>query len=161
MRKVRVFKIRLNNLYTIDDEALLNDFLENTSVIEFNSAMINDKLEQFWSVIIYYEEFSEEIHHIDSIIKYKIQYDSSEPLNPEEEELFYAIKIWRDAEAEKLRIVPSMIIHNAHIRTMIKLRVRTTDDMYRVDGLSSRKIELYGENILRIINDNLDKLNWD
>lgn len=154
MNKVRVFRLRLHHSFLDEDEILLNDFLESVKVINVNTALVQDKQEPFWSVIVHYEVIDEEL--LDDYMK--IQYDSTEPLSPEEEDLFFIIKLWRDNEAQKLRIIPSMILHNAHIKTIIKLRTVTISDLFRVKGLSKRKIEIFGEKIIALVGDYFNKI---
>lgn len=147
MHKIRVFKIRLNNAYTDEDEALLNDFLESVNVVSLSTSIVSDRMETFWSCLLHYEIIDED--RLDDALR--IQYDSAEPLSPEDDEIFFAVKIWRDEEAERLRMPPSMILHNSHIKTIIKLGIETPEDLWRVRGISKKKIEKYGLQILEII----------
>ena len=55
MMKIKIFKIRLSNLFIEGDQKILDGFLRQNNILKFETAFINEE-ESYWSVILYYDE---------------------------------------------------------------------------------------------------------
>jgi superfamily II DNA helicase RecQ len=147
MSKIKIFTIRINEKYRDEDEALVNDFLESVKLVQIIPSIVHAPPEIYWSVFIAYDELDEkEIAPGD-----KILLDSSEPLTPEEENLFFKLKTWRNNQALKENLPVYMILHNSHLKTIIKLRPQSKQDFYKMRGIGNRKIEKYWQDILKVV----------
>ena len=55
--KVKLIKIRVSEKDVVADQNYLDNFLRNHHIIKIETAFVNDsEKENFWSVILYYEE---------------------------------------------------------------------------------------------------------
>ena len=79
----------------------------------------------------------------------RLLFDSYEPMTSEEEILFLKLKLWRDEVARKENLPSHLILHNAHLMTLAKLRPTTEEEFKKLKGLSERKLGKYSEAILR------------
>ncbi|MCX7766410.1 MAG: HRDC domain-containing protein [Candidatus Sumerlaeia bacterium] len=147
MFKVKIFKVRLNEQFQAEDESWLNDFLESVKPVDIQSAVINTPTEKFWTVFIVYEELEDaQTQMIDRVL-----YDTSEPLTPEEEELYLRLRSWRDQKARQENLPPYMILHPSHLKAIVKTNPRTRGDFRKIVGMSLRKIEKYADEILEFL----------
>jgi superfamily II DNA helicase RecQ len=140
----KTFKIRISAAYRDADEVLLNDFLESVIPEKLESALIHHPKEPFWSILVIYSP-AKEIPLPDGE---RILFDSYEPLSSFEEILFYKLKSWRDKVAIKEDIPSYLILHDAHLMTLAKLRPTTEDKFHRIKGISPRKVVKYRDEIL-------------
>ena len=147
MLKVKIFKIRLSEEFQAEDESLLNDFLESVRVVDIKSSVVHAPPDKFWTVLVVYETADEAA----AVEVEKILYDTSEPLTPEEEELYLHLRGWRDAQAHKENLPPYMVLHNSHLKAIVKVRPDSHTDFLKIAGLSRRKIEKYGDILLNLI----------
>lgn len=147
MLKVKIFKLRLTEEFQAEDESLLNDFLESVKVVDIHASLLNSPPEKYWTVLVVYEEKEEaEAAAIDRIL-----YDTSEPLTPDEEEVYLHLRSWREMKARAEKLPSYMILHSSHLKAIAKVKPQTVEDFYKIAGLSRRKIEKYGEEVLNIL----------
>lgn len=147
MFKVKIFKVRLNEQFQAEDESWLNDFLESVKPVDIQSAVINTPTEKFWTVFIVYEELED----VQAQLVDRVLYDTSEPLTPEEEEIYLRLRSWRDQKARQENLPPYMILHTSHLKAIVKTNPRTREDFRKIVGMSLRKIEKYADEILEFL----------
>jgi len=140
--KCKVFNIRLSDGYGESDESALNVFLENIKVSRIFSSVIGGN-NPFCSVLIFYEYKAEEVKHI-------LQAEEI-TLTPAEESLYEALRRWRNEQAAKEGIVPYMIAHNSWLKQMVKMHVKTKEDLLQIKGFGENRAEKYGDDILRVV----------
>ncbi|MEO7547219.1 MAG: HRDC domain-containing protein, partial [Ramlibacter sp.] len=64
---------------------------------------------------------------------------------------FAALKAWR-AEVARAHNLPAYVIfHDATLAAIAALAPQTLDDLQGVSGIGARKLEAYGEEVLRVI----------
>ena len=95
MLRVKIFKIRLSEEFQAEDESLLNDFLETVRVVDIKSSVVHAPPDKFWTVLVVYEIADEAAAEAVA----QILYDTSEPLTPDEEEMYLKLRSWRDHQA--------------------------------------------------------------
>jgi ATP-dependent DNA helicase RecQ len=80
--------------------------------------------------------------------------ESEQPiiLSPDEERVYQELKRWRNERAMQEGIPAYMVAHNESLKQIVKLGVRTKDDLLKVRGFRHRRIQKYGDEILRIVN---------
>ena len=147
--KVKIFKVRLNEEFQAEDESLLNDFLESVKVVDVESSVIHAPPEKFWTVLVVYQE----INDAEEVALERISFDKSEPLTPEEDDIYMRLRSWRDIKAREENLPPYRIFHSSHLKAIIKVQPRSIDDFYRIAGISRKKILKYGDELIRILHD--------
>jgi len=140
----KTFRIRLSEDHRMEDESLLNDFLESVVPQQIDSQMIHHPTDPFWSVLVIYTP-REEVALADGE---RILFDTYEPLSAEEEILFMRLKSWRNDLAKSEAMPGYMILHDAHLMTLVKIRPQTADDIQKLKGISLRKVDKYVDAIL-------------
>ena len=53
--KTKIFKIRLSEEFIYDDQKRLDRFLQENNILKYETAFVKEE-ENYWSVILYYEE---------------------------------------------------------------------------------------------------------
>ncbi len=144
MLYAKTFRIRLSEDHRNGDESLLNDFLESVLPKQIESQLIHHPTDPFWSVLVMYAP-QEGVVLADGE---RILFDTYEPLTSEEELLFMKLKSWRNDRAKNESVPDYMILHDAHLMTLVKLRPETADDIQKLKGISTRKAEKYTDAIL-------------
>ena len=141
--KCKVFNIRLQEEHTASDEAALDEFL-NTVIPKRIFASITGDHDDCWSVLLFYEDepsaSSEEHDFEEGII-----------LTPYEQMDYEDLRRWRSERANQDGLAPYMIAHNDCLKQMVKLPVKTREDLLRIKGFGQKRTEKYGEDILRIL----------
>lgn len=82
----------------------------------------------------------------------KIDQDTNVPFSADEEAMFNALKKWRIDQAREEGVPTYAIAHNSGLRGVVQLPARTIEDLRRVKGFGSKRVEKYGEAILSIMN---------
>lgn len=72
-------------------------------------------------------------------------------LNPE---LYNILKIWRKQRANKDSIKPYIIFSDATLIEIVNKLPKSMEDLFEIRGVGEKKIERYGEEVLKIINGN-------
>ncbi|MFB3764426.1 MAG: HRDC domain-containing protein [Methanotrichaceae archaeon] len=135
--KCKVFNIRLADGHD-NDEANLNEFLEGIVAKRILASFTG----MSWSTLIFYEEVSD-----------KVVSKSAEEiiLSPEEQELYDALRNWRNAHAKVSELQPYIIANNLTLKQIVKKQIKTKDDMLQIKGFGVKRTEKYGDSILEVI----------
>ena len=178
MMKSKVFKIHLEN---DSDETKLNEFLENVSLNQVFASVVNSE-NPFWSVLVLYEDkmtSAEKPRRSEKSEKIETPYtpdtfapaptkptapkreitvaDSAlEPvkLTHEQEQFYNALRSWRNERASQDGVPPYLIAHNDSLMQMATLPIATHEDLLQVKGLGEKRVQKYGDEILRILSAN-------
>ncbi|MCS4304731.1 HRDC domain-containing protein [Chryseobacterium sp. BIGb0232] len=148
MMKVKVFKIRLPDEFLYKDQKMLDDFLEGNEIIKVETAFVND--ECYWSVILYFEELKVVKNTVKEpkVIKYSADNDF---LNPDEEQILNALKLWRSEKAREQNLPSYFIASNKELMSVAKYKPAKKEELLEIKGFGKHKIENYGEEILEIL----------
>ncbi|WP_251040434.1 HRDC domain-containing protein [Chryseobacterium sp. ISL-6] len=148
MMKVKVFKIRLPEEYLYKDQQILDDFLGNHDVIKSETAFVHD--ENYWSVVLYFEESKVVLSAVKEpkIVKYAAE---SDVLNPDEEKILDALKLWRSEKAREQNLPIYFIASNKELVSVAKYKPAKKAELLDIKGFGKHKIENYGEEILEIL----------
>ena len=174
--KCKVFKIHLENDF---DEAKLNEFLENAVVNQTFASIVGGEI-PFWSVLVLYEdkvvlaekprrleksEIIETPYTPDTFAapapakptapKREITIADSAPepikLTAEQEQFYNALRNWRNERASQDGVPPYLIAHNDSLMQMATLPIETHEELLQVRGLGEKRVQKYGDEILRIL----------
>jgi superfamily II DNA helicase RecQ len=157
--KCKVFKIHLENDF---DETNLNKFLENVTLNQIFASIVNDE-KPFWSMLVLYEdkmnssaekplrlETVEQSRNMGELIS-----EPTKPIAPRKEIAatanFAPEPIKLNAEQENFYNA-YLIAHNDSLMQMATMSIKTHDDLLQVKGLGEKRVQKYGDEILRILN---------
>ena len=172
--KCKVFKIHLENDF---DETKLNKFLENVTLNQTFARIVNDET-PFWSILVFYEDKTDssaekplrletikQSRNVGELISEPIKPTAPrketavanfapEPikLTPEQEEFYSALRTWRNERASQDGVPPYLIAHNDSLMQMAAMSIKTHEDLLQVKGLGEKRVQKYGDEILRILN---------
>jgi ATP-dependent DNA helicase RecQ len=65
--------------------------------------------------------------------------------------VFDRLRAWRRAAAEAQGVPPFVIFHDSTLHELARLRPRDLPDLAQVSGVGARKLERYGEELLRVL----------
>ena len=82
----------------------------------------------------------------------KISFEKGCDISEEEQERFDALRIWRNERARDLGYEAYMVASNDALLSVAKCPVETADDLLKIKGFGPRKVELYGEEIVALLN---------
>ncbi|WP_312765654.1 HRDC domain-containing protein [Epilithonimonas sp.] len=142
--KIKVLKIRISEESQTSDESLVNDFISRHNIVNMNSKLVQDEI-NYWSVLIYYQEKSEQSN------SNKMSIDSEEELSEEEKIIYNKLKDWRFEKSKELQQPPYIIFHNKHLMSIAKFKPYNLQDMEQINGLGESKIKRYGAEIIEIL----------
>jgi len=141
--KCKVFRIRLQEEYTASDEAALDEFLNVVTPKRILASIAGDH-DDCWSVLLFYEDepsASSEEHDLEEDII----------LTPYEQMDYEDLRRWRSERANQDGLAPYMIAHNDCLKQMVKLPVRTREDLLRIKGFGQKRTDKYGDDILKVL----------
>jgi len=163
--KCKTFKIHLQDETRNFEEVKFNKFLENVTVHNVFASVVNN---EFWTTLVFYDEGtavsvkSQFVKTVDEEIPTKTfaekpvkpEIAPPEPiiLTAEEENVYAALRDWRNERASQDGLPPYMIAHNDSLMLMAKQHVKTLEELPQIKGFGEKRTQKYGEEILQIIN---------
>ncbi len=173
--KCKVFKIHPENDF---DETNLNKFLENVTLNQVFAAIVSDE-KPFWSMLVLYEDkmnsSAEKLLRLETVEQSRnmgeLIFEPTKPiaprkeiaatanfapepikLNAEQENFYNALRTWRNERASRDGVPPYLIAHNDSLMQMATMSIKTQEDLLQVKGLGEKRVQKYGDEILRILN---------
>ena len=144
--KTKIFKIRLSDEFIQSDQKKLDQFLAENNILKYEAAFVKDE-ENYWSVILYYEEL-------------KVQFNESKPgkYSPDQEQLTQdeikildSLKLWRSEKAREESLPVYLIATNKELFSIAKYKPIKKEELLDIKGFGKFKIENYGEEIIEIL----------
>ncbi|MGH9178928.1 MAG: ATP-dependent DNA helicase UvrD2 [Acidimicrobiales bacterium] len=77
--------------------------------------------------------------------------EADAPLSAGEERAESALRAWRLERSRRDSVAAFIVLSNRHLRSVARARPRTLAELRRVDGIGPTKLELYGEEILAVL----------
>ncbi len=145
--KVKIYKIRLSEDYIFADQKMLDHFLEQNTILKFETAFVKDE-ECYWSVILYYESCVAQLNE-DKSPKYCAAED--EVLSENEVKILESLKIWRSLKAKDQKLPVYFIATNKELFSIAKFKPAKKEELCDIKGFGKHKIENYGEEIIEIL----------
>lgn len=165
--KCRTFKIELDDdAAERSAEIKLDKFLEHLNVFQISTALVNN---QYWSVLVFYSDnLPAEISNSKVLIEpfeaiapprspaeklSKLPAAPAEPivLTTDEENIYAALRAWRNEHSSRDGLPPYIIAHNDSLMLMAKSNPQTHEDLMQVKGFGEKRAQKYGDEILQII----------
>lgn len=166
----RVFSVPLDSEGALDRERKLNDFLGATNVKRVFASLANRPEGPVWSVLFFYEDGAQAAQRTPASPAVTAASDhptadaaadSSTPLTAEQVKSVIALKKWRADQAGQEGVPLYMVAQNRWLEEMVRMPVRTLDDLLKVKGLGEWRVQKYGAKILEILNTaNAAKRTW-
>jgi ATP-dependent exoDNAse (exonuclease V) alpha subunit len=76
---------------------------------------------------------------------------AAKELPPPDPKLFERLREWRYKLAQEKATAPFIIAHDKHLQALAGLKPKTTAELLEVPGFGPKKVETYGDDVLRII----------
>lgn len=144
--KVKIFKIRIDEQFIHSDQKLLDNFLDSNNILKFESAFV--KNEEYWSVILYYEELK-------TLVKEskpeKFSAENETELSSDEVKILDSLKLWRSEKAREQSLPVYFIATNKELFSITKYKPANKEELLDIKGFGKHKIENYGEEIIGIL----------
>ena len=144
--KVKIFKIRIDDQFIQADQKKLDVFLSENNILKYESAFV--KNEEYWSVIIYYEEPK-------TLVKEskpeKFSVDDSQELSNDEIKILECLKLWRSEKAREQSLPVYFIATNKELLSIAKYKPGKKEELLDIKGFGKHKIENYGAEIIEIL----------
>jgi superfamily II DNA helicase RecQ len=138
---IKVFNIRLDKENCQNDQTHMNTFLDSVEVKLTSTNFVTTGTTDFWSAVVFYE-----LKKSDSKPTEVIE------LNEQENEIFTALKQWRNDLAQKLGWSSFRICHNSHLISIVKSKPQNLDELKTVKGFGESRTLNYGDDILSVLN---------
>ena len=138
---IKVFNIRLDKENCQQDQSRMNAFLDSVEVKLTSTNFVTTGTIDFWSAVVFYE-----LKKSDSKPTEVIE------LNEQENEIFTALKQWRNDLAQKLGWSAFRICHNSHLISIAKSKPQNLDELKAVKSFGETRTLNYGDDILSILN---------
>lgn len=138
---IKVFNIRLDKENCQQDQSRMNAFLDSVEVKLTSTNFVTTGTVDFWSAVVFYE-----LKKSDSKPTEVIE------LNEQENEIFTALKQWRNDLAQKLGWSAFRICHNSHLISIVKSKPQNLDELKTVKGFGESRTLNYGDDILSVLN---------
>jgi len=138
---IKVFNIRLDKENCQQDQSRMNSFLDSVEVKLTSTNFVTTGTVDSWSAVVFYE----------------LKKNDSKPtevieLNEQENEIFTALKQWRNDLAQKLGWSSFRICHNSHLISIVKSKPQNLDELKTVKGFGESRTLNYGDDILSVLN---------
>jgi superfamily II DNA helicase RecQ len=147
---IKIFTIPFSKSSETFFEDDLNQFLLNKKVNSIKAEFFKNRENFYWTVFI-------DCDTVIAGIKDKKEKEIAKPdqphiqLDEKDELLLKRLKEWRKQRAEKEGIPVYIIATNAQLMQMIQLKPRSKEALKQIKGCGKKKIEKYGDDVLKIV----------
>jgi ribonuclease D len=150
MMNIKVLKVRIADEFLLQDQKMIDDFLNNHEIIKVETAFVHD--ENFWSVVLYFNEYKTDVkkNTVKDVKAAKYSADD-DTLNSDEIEILEALKLWRSEKAREQNLPSYFIATNKELISVAKYKPAKIEELLDIKGFGKHKIENYGEEILEIL----------
>ena len=144
--KTKIFKIRLSEEFIYDDQKRLDRFIQENNILKYETAFVKEE-ENYWSVILYYEELKVQFNEPKNE-KYSAE---QEQLNSDEIKILDSLKLWRSEKAKEKSLPVYFIATNKELLSIAKYKPIKKEELLDIKGFGKFKIENYGGEIIQIL----------
>jgi superfamily II DNA helicase RecQ len=148
--RCKIFSVPLEPEAALDRERKLNDFLESSNVKRVFASLANPPEGPMWSVLFFCEDGAEATQKTPA--SRGVTVDSTTPLTGEQTRSVVALKKWRADQAAQEGVPLYMVAHNKWLEEIVRMPVKTLDDLAKVSGLGEWRVRKYGAKILEVVN---------
>ena len=164
----KMFSLPVGSEQALDRERKLNEFLGANNVKRVFASLANQPEGTLWSVLFFYEEGAEATERAPSRpftekapASTGTAQESSVLLSGEQVKSIIALKKWRADQAAQENVPLYMVAQNKWLEDIVRLPVRSLDDLTRVRGLGEWRVQKYGPKIIEVLNaENAGRRAW-
>jgi len=138
---IKVFNIRLDKEYCLEDQNRMNQFLDSVEIKLTSTNFVTITTVDFWSAVVFFEPKKE----IKSTVVER-------ELTDEEKKIYAALKKWRSDKAQQLMLPHYMICHNSELASIAVQKPQALQDFKTVKGFGENKTAHYGDDIISLLN---------
>jgi len=142
---IKVFNIRLAKQYCQADQDKMNQFLNSVEVKLTSTNFVTTGTTDFWSAAVFYIPKNNKTTNAKSKL-------AEEDLSSDEQNIFNALRQWRNDLAKKLNWSSFRICHNSHLIAIAKENPQTLEELESVSGFGKSRTDRYGDDILSVLN---------
>jgi superfamily II DNA helicase RecQ len=141
--QVKHFYIRLNKEHLHEDEARLNEFMQQTTVKKTVQELVNMNSVAFWSILVYFEK--------NETKPAKPKFDAS-TLPAEAKHRYELLRKWRADKASQEGVMQFVLFHNSQLAQIATDYPTTLQGIATIKGVGTIKANKYGTEILAVLN---------
>lgn len=147
--KIKMLKIRLAEKYFVQDEKIINAFLEQHDILKIETQLIQGE-EDYWSVMLIYEETVSQVNEQrPKSTKFVLEHESD--LDSDDAKLLDLLREWRNVKAKRQNLPNYFIATNKELMSIAKFRPARKEELIEIKGFGKHKIENYGEEIMEVL----------
>ena len=136
--RVRYFVVPAADPANAQDE--VNRFLSQHRVLDIKHELVRLDCGGFWSVCVLYND----VPAVAKPSKGRGRVDYKEKLSKEDFAIYAALRELRKDAAEKQGVPPYAVFNNAQLAAMVEGRVRSVEDLGRIEGVGPSRQATYG-----------------
>jgi len=140
---LRIFTVEYDPIKKSFDDSALGTFLAGKSVIGIEKRFFKQNSRFFWTFAIEYE--TEKAGATKDI---ELETDG-------QRSLFLALKEWRNELAAEKGVPPYLLFTNNQLKQIAINQPMTGEDLKNIQMVSAKKVQEYGETVLKIISENI------
>jgi len=148
--RCKIFSVPVGSEQALDRERKLNDFLGTTDVKRIFASLANQPEGPIWSVLFFYEGDEQVTQKTPA--SPEVTQEPSVLLSGEQVKSIVALKKWRADQAEQENVPLYMVAQNKWLEDIVRMPVRTLDDLGKVRGLGEWRVQKYGAKIVEVLN---------
>jgi superfamily II DNA helicase RecQ len=146
----KIFSVPLESTQALGGERKLNEFLGATNVKRIFASLANQPEGPAWSILFFYEDGAPAAKN--TTVSPTATAEPGTPLNSEQVKSIVALKKWRADQAAQEGVPLYMVAQNRWLEDMVRMPVRTVDDLAKVRGIGEWRVQKYGAKIVEILN---------
>ncbi len=149
--RCRIFSVPVEPGDALDSERKLNDFLGATKVERVFASLASQPEGSVWSLLLFYEEGAQPLTQ-KAPASQRVTVDAGTPLSGEQVKSIVALKKWRADQAGVEGVPLYMVAQNKWLEDIVRMPVKTLDDLTKVPGLGEWRVQKYGAKIVEVLN---------
>jgi len=159
--RCKVFTVSLDSQTALEQQRKIESFMDANNVKRIFASFASQPEGPIWSVLFFYEGGDSGIRQTSAGPSVAAGSDRPMPnrsmgpgvtLNPTEVKSVIALKRWRAEAAAQEGVPVYMVAQNRWLEEMVRIPVRTLDDLKKVAGFSEWRVQKYGPRIVEILN---------
>jgi superfamily II DNA helicase RecQ len=159
--RCKIFTVPLDSEAALDQERKIDSFMDANNVKRVFASLANQPEGPMWSLLLMYEGEAPAAQKPAAYPSVAVgtdrrtssgAMDSGAPLSGAEVKSIIALKKWRADAAAQEGVPLYMVAQNRWLEEMVRLPVRTLEDLKKVAGFSEWRVQKYGPRIVKILN---------
>ena len=159
--RCKIFAVPLDSEAALAQERTINSFMDSNNVKRVFASLANRPEGPVWSILFFYEGEASAPRPAAGRPSAAVgserpmptpPMDAGTSLSGAEIKSIIALKKWRADVAAQEGVPVYMVAQNRWLEDMVRIPVRTLDDLKKVPGFSEWRVQKYGHRIVEILN---------